>query len=322
LAGVGDTEAGIALTVVSLVAAAVGTAAIIVTLGRVGWHETRLSDRVLRIGAWLVFVWPAIGTLNPVSTWAQRAVTLPLAIAALVVARAEPRAHAREARRPPATRADGPPPRLRAVLARGRGLVGSALRPGRRAALAAAVGCAGYGVLKLYWALGGELLIREAPLSADQRRDLLDGTGLIVGLNWASVALAAIGIVLALATIRDGRLPRLLVVGLPALVGALLLARAALGAAGDVAVLTGAADGETYTASWDLSLWSPFFAAWGAAWCLAALAARRRRLRAPATPARSATSLGPSTRRSRRPRRFAGQHDARRARRTHATPEH
>src|SRR5512132_807963 len=60
LAGVGVTEAGIALTVVSLAAAAAGTAAIIVTLARVNWLKTPLSDRMLHIGNWVVFVWPAI----------------------------------------------------------------------------------------------------------------------------------------------------------------------------------------------------------------------------------------------------------------------
>ncbi|MGZ6617128.1 MAG: DUF3995 domain-containing protein [Solirubrobacteraceae bacterium] len=168
------------------------------------------------------------------------------------------------------------PPRLRAVLERGRRLVGGALRPGRRAALAAGVGCAAYGALKLYWALGGELLVRQAPLTADQRRHLLEGTGTLTMENWASVALAAIGIALAVATVRNRRLPRLVVVGLPALIGALMLARAALGAAVDIAVLTGAARARTHTENWDLALWSPFFAAWGAAWGLAALAARRR----------------------------------------------
>ena len=67
---------------------------IIVTLGRVGWLKTPLSDRLLHIGDWVVFAWPAIGTLNPISTWGQRAVALPLAIAALVVARSHPRPHA------------------------------------------------------------------------------------------------------------------------------------------------------------------------------------------------------------------------------------
>lgn len=175
-----------------------------------------------------------------------------------------------------ASRAEGLLPRVEAVLARGRRLVRDALRPGHRAALAAAVGCAVYGALKLYWALGGGLLLREAPLSGDAQRDLLERTPGMVALNSASAALAAIGIAVAVATARDGRLPRLLVVGLPALVGGLMLARAALSAAGDVAVLSGAADDSTYTALWDIALWSPFFAAWGAAWVLAAVAARRR----------------------------------------------
>ena len=105
LAGVGDTETGIALTAVSLVAAAAGTAVIIVTVAHVGWLKTRLSDRLLHIANWVVFAWPAIGTLNPVGTWAQRAVTLPMAIAALVVARSHPRQHAGEASRPAVGRA-------------------------------------------------------------------------------------------------------------------------------------------------------------------------------------------------------------------------
>ena len=103
-AGQGDTDSGIALTAVSLAAAAAGTAAIIVTLARVGRLKTPLSDRMLHFGNWVVFVWPALGTLNPVSTWAQRAVTLPLAIAALVVARAHPRPRAGDAPRSPAAR--------------------------------------------------------------------------------------------------------------------------------------------------------------------------------------------------------------------------
>ena len=180
-----------------------------------------------------------------------------------------------------AARAEGPPPQLRAVLARGRRAIRGATRPGRRAALAAAVGCAAYGALKLSWALGGELLLRETPLPADARRDLLERTPGAIASHWVTVALAAIGIAVAVATVRDRRLPRMLVVGVPALLAGLMLARAAWGAAHDVAVLTGAADGSTHTAHWDLALWSPFFAAWGAAWSLAALAARRRTAGAP-----------------------------------------
>jgi hypothetical protein len=100
----GQTDASLSLTFASLVGAAAGAAVIFVTLGRVDWLKTRLSDRLLHIGAWVVFAWPAIGTLNPASTWGQRAVTVPLAIAALVVARAHPRPQAGDAPRPPVTR--------------------------------------------------------------------------------------------------------------------------------------------------------------------------------------------------------------------------
>ena len=79
-------DASLELTVGSLIGGAAGAAVIFVTISRVGWHATRLSDRLLHIGSWVVFAWPAIGTLNPTSTWGMRAVTVPLAIAALVVA--------------------------------------------------------------------------------------------------------------------------------------------------------------------------------------------------------------------------------------------
>ncbi|HME04799.1 MAG TPA: hypothetical protein VKG38_17380 [Solirubrobacteraceae bacterium] len=102
--GRGPTNASIALTVISLAAAAVASGAIIVTLARVGWLKTPLSDRLVHIGNWLVFAWPAIGTLDPLSTWGQRAVSLPLAIAAFVVARSRPRPHAGEAPWPPVMR--------------------------------------------------------------------------------------------------------------------------------------------------------------------------------------------------------------------------
>jgi hypothetical protein len=185
--------------------------------------------------------------------------------------------------------AEGLPPQLRALLARGHRRVRGVLRPGRRAAIVAAVGCAAYGALKLDWALGGELLLRETPLPTGARRDLLERTPGAVASHWAAVGLAAIGIALAVVTVRARRLPQPLVVGLPALIGGLMLARAAWGAASDVSVLTGAADGSTHTARWDLALWSQFFAAWGLAWVLAPVTARRR-------------TAGPSWRDARRPR--------------------
>jgi hypothetical protein len=102
--GGGVEHASTGLTVVSLFGAAAGVAVIIVTISRVGWLKTPLSDRLLHLGNWVAFAWPAIGTLNPLTTWRQRAVALPLAIAALVVARSHPRPHAGEAPRHPVMR--------------------------------------------------------------------------------------------------------------------------------------------------------------------------------------------------------------------------
>ena len=48
-----------------------------------------------------------------------------------------------------------------------------------------------------------------------------------------------------------------------------MVLRASYGAASDLAVLTGAVDGGSRTAAWDLALWSPFFGAWGAMWLVA-----------------------------------------------------
>jgi hypothetical protein len=135
------------------------------------------------------------------------------------------------------------------------------LRPGPMVAAA----CAAYGALKLQWALGGELLLRQSPLPHDAMQDMLAREPGSVATHWASVALAVIGIALAL---RQG-LPRSLAVWLPALIGGLMLARAGWGIANDVAVLAGAADAD-YPAGWDLGLWSPFFAAWGTAWIMLA----------------------------------------------------
>ena len=99
------TEGSIALTFGSLVGAAAGAAVIYVTISRVGWHKTGLPDRLLHLGNWVAFSWPAIGTLNPSTTWGMRAVTVPLAIATFVVARSHPRPHGGEAPRRPAMRA-------------------------------------------------------------------------------------------------------------------------------------------------------------------------------------------------------------------------
>jgi Protein of unknown function (DUF3995) len=175
-----------------------------------------------------------------------------------------------------AARAEGLPPWARELPGRTLRALRAGTRPGRRAALAAAAASAAYGALKLEWALGGELLLRQTPLTDDALRDMLEREPGAVASHWGAVALAATGVALAVATVGGRRLPRLITIGLPALLGVLMLLRAGWGAASDIAVLTGVADGSDYPAGWDLGLWSPFFGAWGAAWCLAALAAWRR----------------------------------------------
>ncbi|MDA0173493.1 DUF3995 domain-containing protein [Solirubrobacter taibaiensis] len=140
--------------------------------------------------------------------------------------------------------------------------------PLTRAAFVAGAACAAYGGLKLQWALGGEFLLRETPLPPGARQELLDREPGAVATHWASVALALIGVALAVAMVRVPRTPRLLVVHLPAVLGVLMLARAGWGITSDLI------GDRSYATNWDLALWSPFFAIWGAAWVLAARARR------------------------------------------------
>ena len=174
-----------------------------------------------------------------------------------------------------AAHAEGVPPWARSLV-----------RPGRRAALVAGAAAAAYGALKLDWALGGEFLLRETPLPAEARRDLLEREPAMVAGHWASVGLALIGVALAIATVRARRLPRLVTVGLPTAIGVLMVLRAGWGAVSDVVELTRSGEASEYAAGWDLGLWSPFFAAWGTAWILAARAAGRRSTRRAPLPRR------------------------------------
>jgi Protein of unknown function (DUF3995) len=195
-------------------------------------------------------------------------------------------------------RAEGLPPRLGGISRGALRALRAGLRRRSRAAFMAATFSAAYGALKLHWALGGELLLRQTPLPDDALRNMLEREPAAVASHWAAVALAATGIVLAVATVRGRRLPRVVKVGLPALVGVLMCLRAGWGAASDAAVLTNVAGGSDYSARWDLGLWSPFFGAWGTAWVMAALGARRRAAGRPAgttSPHRSAWTRYAST---------------------------
>ena len=89
-----DNQASLALTFASIIGGTAGAAAIFMTAARVGWIRTRLSDRLVQLGSWVVFMWPAIGAVN----WGgsgQRLVALAVAVAALVVAWPHERPHAR-----------------------------------------------------------------------------------------------------------------------------------------------------------------------------------------------------------------------------------
>jgi hypothetical protein len=143
----------------------------------------------------------------------------------------------------------------------------------------AAAGCIAYGAMKLSWALGGELLMRESPVSSQALADMLAREPGWVASHWASVALAAVGVGVAAATARGDRLPRALAVWLPAAIGILMVVRAGYGAAGDVVTLAGGTDDARHIARWDLALWSPLFGAWGAAWLRASGAVSSIRLR-------------------------------------------
>ena len=82
--------------------------------------------------------------------------------------------------------------------------------------------------------------MRESPLGDGAMRDMLAREPYTVAGHWISVALAAVGVAVAIGTARaPGRL-RTPVLWLARIVGGLMVLRASYGAAGDLAVLTGA----------------------------------------------------------------------------------
>ncbi|GHG81120.1 DUF3995 domain-containing protein [Streptomyces griseocarneus] len=162
-----------------------------------------------------------------------------------------------------------------------------------RAALAARVAfvCAFlYGAMKLDWALGGEFLIRQAPVPAAALDDLLARTPGAVAGHWASVALALVGMGAALHLSGrfgpHGRFRRAALLAGSWAGCAFMVARAAglvgYGFAGDVRVLAGwGAIPPAYEdlvrdqVFWDLVLWSPYWLLFGTCWGVAAWRYRR-----------------------------------------------
>lgn len=162
-------------------------------------------------------------------------------------------------------------------------------RPTQPGALPAAtwavVAGATYGALKLWWALGGDLLKAQSPLPREAQQALLaDDSATAVASHWVTVLLAAVGVIVAwsIGSGRTGeRIGGLLRAGAWT-VGGLMVVRAVggfgFGFVGDASVLLDvrSVDNPRYAeqvAFWDLFLWSPYWLLFGLAWVALARAA-------------------------------------------------
>lgn len=133
---------------------------------------------------------------------------------------------------------------------------------------------AGYGLLKLYWSLGGDFLLAQAPLTGELRKMALthDPVFDFWGL-WATVGLALIGIVVIVAVMsrRLGWVPRWILITGAAVATSMLLFRGVTGVVGDGLHLAGIADRPAdplllELLKWDFALWAPYFLIWGVLW--------------------------------------------------------
>jgi hypothetical protein len=147
------------------------------------------------------------------------------------------------------------------------------------AAYGTCVCTAAYGLMKLAQALGANALADKDPLPPDLRQRLLARDPLFVTAHWIMFAVAVVGVLVALATVRPWgeRVPRRILLAVAWTVGGFMVLRAfgpvGYGFVGDTLVLTGLQPppgGHTELAHelarWDLLLWSPFFLVWGLLW--------------------------------------------------------
>jgi hypothetical protein len=127
---------------------------------------------------------------------------------------------------------------------------------------------------------GGTALWSIAPLPQEMIDKLQSHTAptWFVVADAASVALAAAGVLFALATVRPRRwLPVRLVQWSLWPLATFMVLRAILGTIGDVQQIASGASGSlTHTALWDVSLWAPLFLVWGLLWAASALTYARR----------------------------------------------
>lgn len=130
----------------------------------------------------------------------------------------------------------------------------------------AAIWTAGYGGLKLSWALGGDFLLAQAPLTGELRRMALDHEpGFALFGFWATVLLAVVGILVIVAVSYPAmhRVPRWILAGCAAVATAILLLRGIAGLICDLVQF-----GSDPLLRWDLALWTPYFLVWGALWAV------------------------------------------------------
>jgi len=147
-------------------------------------------------------------------------------------------------------------------------------------AYCAAAITAAYGLLKAYWVFGGDALWSIAPLSQEMIDKARSGTAptWFVVADAASVVLAVVGVLFALATVRTRPwLPVWLVRWTLWPLAVFMVLRGTLGIIGDVLQIASGEDGPvTHTALWDLALWAPLFLVWGVLWAATAMTYARR----------------------------------------------
>jgi hypothetical protein len=136
--------------------------------------------------------------------------------------------------------------------------------------------------MKLAQALGANALADKDPLPPHLREMLLARDPFFVTMHWVPAGAAVVGVVVALATVRQwgAVVPRRLLLLITWALGVFMIVRSVgfvgFGFVGDALVLTGVhpppaehADLARMPAWWDLLLWSPFFLIWGICWATA-----------------------------------------------------
>lgn len=146
-----------------------------------------------------------------------------------------------------------------------------------------------YGAMKLAQALGANALADKDPLPPELRERLLARDPVFVASHWLLAGAAAIGVIVALATVRPwgAAVSRRLLTAVAWTLGIFMIARSVgvlgFGFAGDALLLTEVRPAPAEhvelvhtLARWDLLVWSPFFLLWGVCWATVGWRLRRR----------------------------------------------